>query len=50
MGVMVADRGVDRLQGANAAIHLEVVATTAHTSATDVTRPAGGASPAVLHR
>ena len=50
MGVMVADRGVYRLQGANAAIHLEVVATTAHTSTTDVTRPAGGASPAVLHR
>jgi len=50
MGVMVADRGVDRFQGADAAIHLEVVTTTAHTSATDVTQPAGGASPAVLYR
>lgn len=50
MGVMVADRGVDRFQGATAAGRVEVVAATARASTTDVTRPAGAASPALRHR
>ena len=50
MGVMVADRGVHRFQDARAAVRLEVVASAVHTSTTDVTRPAGAASPAPPHR